>query len=180
MKKRLITAVIIILLLAVFLVIYPFIEIDTGSRLIRCSYSSDISEYDQNHSYNELYCYNEKRDISISSFEVENFLFFYTIKMEYIDGDFRETQFVLEESYIDRFLTDAEMISNDNNIQLASLIEGKTAVVSNTRYTGNDYTNGIFYKLDGRYEEMYIFYSGDLLVVQVDSPDELPKFIAYK
>ena len=100
--------------------------------------------------------------------------------MNYIEGDFRETQFVLEESYIENFLNNAEIISNDNNIQLVSLIEGKTAIVGNTRYVGNDYNNGIFYKLDGRHEELYVFNVDDLLVIQVGSPDELPKYIAYK
>ena len=180
MKKTIFILITITSILVVFLIAYPFIEINTGNKLIRCSYDGDFSEYDKNQSYNELYCYNEKHDVSISSFDVKKFLFFYTISMDYIEGDFRKTQFVLEESYIERFLKKAEIIDNENNIQLASLIEGKTAVVGNTRYLGNDYNNAIFYKLDGKYEEMYVFYIDDLLVIQVGSPDELPKYIAYK
>lgn len=181
MKKTLIFILSsIILLIVTFLIAYPFIEIDTGNRLIVCNYDGDFSEYETNQSYNELYCYNEERDISIRNFEVDNFLFFYTVSMEYIEGDFRETQFVLEESYINNFLQNAEITDNSENIRLASLIEGKTAIVGNTRYLGNDYTHGIFYKLDGKYEEMYVFYVDDLLVIQVGSPDELPKYIAYK
>ncbi|MBP3705656.1 MAG: hypothetical protein J6J13_00190 [Clostridia bacterium] len=180
MKKTIFILITITSVLVVFLIAYPFIEIDTGKKLIKCSYDGDFSEYDTNQSYNELYCYNEKHDVSIRSFDVKKFLFFYTISMDYIEGDFRKTQFVLEESYIERFLKKAEIIDNENNIQLASLIEGKTAVVGNTRYLGNDYNNAIFYKLDGKYEEMYIFYIDNLLVIQVGSPDELPKYIAYK
>lgn len=116
----------IVAVVALGLVIYPNIVIDTGDRLLVCNYDGDFSGYDENHSYNEVYCYNE------------------------------------------------------NHIDLAKLIEGKKAIISNTRYTGNNYDNGIFYKLDGRHEEMWIFYVDDLLVVQVGSPDELQKFIAYK
>ncbi|MBE6728544.1 MAG: hypothetical protein E7562_07875 [Ruminococcaceae bacterium] len=168
------------LILTAFLVAFPFIEIDTGKRLIICSYSGDFSVYEKNQSYNELYCYNEKYDVSIKNFEVKNFLFFYTINMDYIKGDFRKTQFVLPQSYIQNFLQNAEIIENEKNIQISSLIEGKTAIEGNKRYTGNDYDNALFYKLDGKYEEMYVFYSDDLLVIQVGSPDELPKYIAYK
>lgn len=176
-KKILIGAV---LIGAVGLVIYPNIVIDTGDRLLVCNYTGDFSEYETNQSYNEVYCYNEKYDVSIKTFDVNNFLFFHVISMEYVEGDVRETEFILEESYITNFLENAEITDNANNIDLAKLIEGKEAVVGNTRYLGNDYTQGIFYKLDGRYEEMYIFYVDDLLVIQVGSPDELPKFIAYK
>lgn len=173
-------AVLIGVLLVVGLVIYPNIEIDTGEKLIACNYDGDFSKYDENHSYNEIYAYNEKYDVSIRTFDVSNFLFFYVISMEYVEGDVRETEFILEESYIEHFLKNAQIKDNEKNIDLAKLIEGKEALVSNTRYTGNDYDYGICYKLDGKYEEMWIFYVDDLLVVQVGSPDELPKFIAYK
>ena len=179
-RKIIISSAVFILILTAFLTVFPFIEIDTGKRLIRCNYNGDFSEYDKNHSYNELYCYNEEYDVSIKNFEVKNFLFFHTVSMEYIKGDFRKTQFVLPQSYIENFINNAQIIENEKNIQLSTLIEGKTAIEGNKRYTGNDYDNALFYKLDGKYEEMYIFYSDDLLVIQVGSPDELPKYIAYK
>lgn len=166
--------------LATALVIYPNIVIDTGDRLLVFNYTGDFSEYEVNQSYNEVYCYNEKYDVSLKTFDVSNFLFFHVVSMEYVEGDVRETEFILEESYIANFLEKAEITDNSNNIDLAKLIEGKEAIVGNKRYLGNDYTQAIFYKLDGRYEEMYIFYVEDLLVIQVGSPDELPKFIAYK
>ena len=92
------------MILTGFLIAYPFIKIDTGNTLIICNYNGDFSKFDKNHSYNELYCYDEERDISINSFDVKNFLFFYTVSMNYIEGDFRKTQFVLKESYIENFL----------------------------------------------------------------------------
>ena len=162
------------------LIIYPYIEIDLGNKLYVCNYTGDFSEFDKNHSYNEVYCYNEERDISLKGFDVNNFMFFYVISMEYVKGDIRETEFMLEESYITYFLENAKIENNENNIDLQKLVDGKEAVVSNTRYTGNDYENGIYYELDGNYEELYVFYVDDLLVIQVGSPDELPKFIAYK
>ena len=169
-----------VLLVALALVIYPHIVIDTGDRLIVCNYDGDFSEYETNQSYNEVYCYNEKYDVSICTFDVSNFLFFHVISMEYVEGDVRETEFILEESYITHFWENAEIEDNENNIDIAQLIEGKEAIVGNTRYLGNDYINGIFYVLDGKYEEMYVFYADDLLVIQVGSPDEQPRYIAYK
>lgn len=181
MKKTvIIIACIVAVLLAAFFISYPFIEIDTGEKLIRCSYSDDFSDYDVNQSYGELYSYNEKHDVSIKNFETKKFLFFYTIHMEYIKGDFRETQYLLEESYIEDFLKNAEIIDNSDEIDIAALIKDKKAIVGNTRYTGNEYDKAIFYKLNDKYEEMYVFYVDDLTVIQVGSPDELPKFIAYK
>lgn len=181
MKKKLICIMgIILILIAVFLIAYPHIEIKTEEKLIVCNYSGDFSEYEDNASYNELYFYNEKYDISIKTFDVKKFLFFYTVHMEYIDGDFRETQFTLTEDYIENFLKNAKIEENENNIDLAELIKGKTAVMGNTRYLGNEYDMGIFYELDGRYEEMWVFYDEELLIIQVGSPDELPRFIAYK
>lgn len=176
--KKILIAVAVIVALA--LVIYPNIVIDTGDRLLVCNYTGDFSEYEENQSYNEAYCYNEKYDVSLHTFDVYNFLFFHVISMEYVEGDVRETEFILEESYITNFLANAEIKYNENNIDIAKLIEGKEAIVGNTRYLGNDYVNGIFYVLDGKHEEMYVFYVDDLLVIQVGSPDELPKFIAYK
>ncbi len=173
-------AIVVAALIAMVLVVYPNIVIDTGEKLIVCNFDGDFSEYDDNHSYNEAYAYNEKYDVSIRTFDVKNFLFFYVISMEYVEGDVRETEFVLEESYIENFLKNAKIIENVNNIDLAKLIDGKEAIVSNKRYTGNDYEMGIFYELDDREEELYVFYVDDLLVIQVGSPDELPKFIAYK
>ena len=180
MKKIIVIVASLVILIAAFLAVYPQIEIDTGEKLIRCSYSDDFSEYDVNHSYNEVYCYNEKHDVSIKTFETKRFWFFYTIHMGYVAGDVRETEFILEESYIENFLDNAEIEENVNNIDLASLIAEKEAVVGNTRYTGNDYENGIYYTLDGKYEEMYVFYKDDMLIIQVGSPDENPRFIAYK
>lgn len=180
MKKWTKPLIIVVTILIAALIIYPHIEIDTGDRLIVCNYTGDFSEYDINHSYNEVYCYNEKYDVSLHTFDVYNFLFFHVISMEYVKGDVRETEFILDEAYIINFLENAEIEYNDNNIDLAKLIEGKEAIVGNQRYLGNDYTNGIFYELDGKYEEMYVFYVDDLLVIQVGSPDELPKFIAYR
>ena len=173
-------AVVVVVLIAIGLAVYPNIVIDTGEKLIAFNYDGDFSEYDDNHSYNELYAYNEKYDVSIRTFDVSNFLFFHVISMEYVEGDVRETQFILEEAYVKNLIENGEIVENEKNIDLAKLIEGKEAIVSNTRYLGNDYDNSILFKLDGRYEELWVFYVDDLLVIQVGSPDELPKFIAYK
>lgn len=180
MKKVLIAVTILLIVLtAAFLLAYPHIEIDTGEKLIRFSYSDDFSEYDGNHSYNETYAYNEKHDVSIKSFEVKRYLFFHTIHMEYVKGDVREWQFFLDEAYIKNFIENAEIYDNEKNIDIEKLIEGKTAIVGNEKYNADD-KDGIYYTLDGEDGEMYVFYVDDLLVIQVGSPDENPKYIAYK
>lgn len=170
----------IIIFSAIFLAVYPKIEINTGNTIYKCSYTDDFSEFEQNQTYNEAYCYNEERDISIHDFNVKSFLCFHVIIMEYVDGDMRETEFILEEDYIHNFLENAEIESNESDINLAELIKDKKAIVGNTRYLGNDYENAIYYTLDGKHDVLYIFYTEDLLIIQVGYSDEGPKFIAYK
>ena len=81
--KKIIVAlsVILILSLAVFIV-YPHIEFRKNGKLYVCSFSDDFSEFEENASYNELYFYNEKRDISIKTFDIKNFLCFYLFHSE--------------------------------------------------------------------------------------------------
>ena len=180
MKKKIwIPIVIILVIIGLFLIIYPTVEIQTDNKLIAFRYTEDITEFETEISYNENYTYYADRDITIKNFDFKKFLFFHVISMEYEEGNFCDTQFVLEEDYIRGFLARAEIEENVNNLDIAKLIEGKNAVVGNTRYLGNDYENGIFYVLDGKYEELYVFYVDDLLVIQVGSPDESPKYIAY-
>ncbi len=179
-KKILIPIIITIVIVGLFLLIYPTIEIQTEDKLIAFRYSDDITEFESEISYNESYAYYANRDISIKDYRFLKFLFFHVISMEYEEGNYCDTQFVLEEDYIKDFLERAEIEENINNLDIAKLIEGKEAIVGNTRYLGNDYENGIFYVLDGKYEELYVFYVDDLLVIQVGSPDESPKYIAYE
>ena len=179
--KIIIAILIVIILLAVSLfLIYPNIEFKKNGKFYACRLSEDFSEFEENASYGELYFYNEKNDISLKNFEAKNFLCFYVFSFDYIDGDFRETQFMLEEEFIEDWLENAEIEENPQNIDVAKLIKGKTAVVGNTRYTGNDYDSCIVFKLDGKWGEMYVFESDGMTVIQVGSPDELPKYIAYK
>ena len=172
--------IVVAVLVTVGLVIYPNIVINTGEQLIVCNYDGDFSEYDVNQTFDENYCYNEKYDVSIYTFDVRNFLFFHVIIMDYVEGDMREEEFILDEAYIANFLANAIIEENPSNIDLAKLIEGKEAIVGNTRYTGNDYENVIYYTLDGRYDELSIFYVDDLLVIQIGNPDEGPRYIAYQ
>lgn len=168
-----------ILLGAVF-VVYPRIEFRKDGKLYVCSLSDDFSEFEENASYNELFFYNEERDISIKTFDVKSFLFFHLFTFEYEEGDLRETQFILEKDFIDYWIKNAKIEENTNNIDIAQIISGKEAIVSNTRYSGNDYENSIFYTLDGKEETLYVFECDGLTVIQVGSPDESPKYIAYK
>ncbi len=169
-----------ILLSALALIIYPNVEFKKDGVLYACRFSEDMSEFEENASYNELYFYYEKQDVSLKTFDVKSFLFFYLFSFEYEEGDMRETMHTLPEEYIVNWLENAVITDNENNIDLASLIEGKTAIVGNTRYTDNDYNSAVYYELDGEYGEMYVFESEGLTVIQVGSPDECPRYIAYK
>ena len=87
---------------------------------------------------------------------------------------------MLEEDYIQHWLKNAEIEENESNLDLTQILAGKTAVVSNTRYPGNEYDKSITYILDGKWETLYVFESEGLTVIQVGSPDECPKYIAYR
>ena len=160
--------------------IYPRIEFRKDSKLYVCRFSDDFSEFEENASYNELYFYNQKRDVSLKNFDCKNFLCFYVLSFDYIQGDFRKTQFLLEEEFIEYWLKNAKIDENESNINIAELIKDKTPIVSNKRYSGNEYDKCITYVLDGKWEILYVFESEGLTVIQVGSSDELPKYIAYK
>ncbi len=180
MKKRIFVPLMVVAFIAALLIIYPHIEIDTGKSLVRFSYSDRLDDYEDNASFGEVYFYNEEHDVSLYTFDIRKFWFFYVIVMDYVEGDARETQFVLGEEYIKNFIKNAEIEHNSENIDLEALIEGKTAIPDNKRYLGNDYNTAIYYVLNGRHEVMYIFESEGLLVIQVGNTDEGPKYIAYK
>lgn len=179
-KIYLIIVAILLCLAVCVVIVYPKIEFKKDGKLYVCSFSDDFSRFEENASYNELYFYNEKHDVSLKTFDVKNFLCFYLFTFEYEEGDKRETMFILDEEYIDYWLENAKITSNSENVDVAALIEGKEAMVANKRYHGNDYNKAIFYDLDGKSDEMYIFECDGLTVIQVGSPDESPKYIAYK
>lgn len=180
MKKKNIILLIILVFIGLFLICYPFIEIDTGKKIYKFNYDGDVSKYENVSCYNESYFYYDEKDISIYDFKFSNFLFFHLTVMEYEKGNRCENEFLLEEEYINNFLNNAVIDYNENNIDVGKLIKGKTAVVSNTRYSGDDVVGSIDYTLDGVYETMYIFYAEELLIIRVGSVDEAPKYIAYK
>lgn len=179
-KKVLVIVSVIVLMIIITLLVLPKIVIYGENKVTFISYNDDFSRFDQNHCYDESYAYYEDLDISIYNFDVEKKLFLYFITLEYEEGNVCETEYLLEESYIQNYIENAIIEENEQNIDIAALIEGKEAIVGNTRYSGNEYRDAIYYILDGKYEEMYIFYVDDLLVIQVGNSDEGPKFIAYK
>lgn len=177
----------VVIVIGIFLLIYPNIEFYNNGYLYMMSYKSDFidsedfEKLEEEMCYNELYAYNKEKDISILSWDYEGFLFFKWFKVKYQKGNICETEFLLEESYIKHFLKDAEIIENKNKVNLGELIKGKEAIVSNKRYPWNDKYKYIEYKLDGKRTEMFISTDEDgLLIIQVGSSDESPKYIAYK
>ena len=181
MKKRMISSgVVLAVMIAMFLIIFPQTEILTENELIAFRYSDDISEFESELSVNENYMYYDKLDISLHNIDIQKFLFFYVIRMDYIEGNYCETEFQLEEEYIKNFLESARIEYNSHDVNVAELIKGKTAVVGNTRYFTEEEKMVIEYTMDDNYEIMYLFESDGLLVIQVGESDEGPKFIAYK
>ena len=179
-KKLLITFGIIIVIIGLGLFIYPMIEFYKGDKLYVLTYKEDWSEWEENMCYGENYSYNEERNNSTYGWEFKNFLFFKWFELDYKKGNVCDTEYYLEEEYIDRIIKEAEIEYNDDNIDLAELIKGRKAIEGNKRYSGNEYNLSMTYKLDDKYEELYVFYLDDLLVIQVGCSDEGPKYIAYE
>lgn len=179
MKKVLIIFITIVIIV-IGLVVLPLIKIDKNNKITYISYNDDISEYDEVTCYDDGMSYYKKKDITITNIDIEKKFIFYVITLGYKEGNLCETEFLLEESYIENFINNAEILYNEKNIDIAKLIKDKTAIIGNKRYSGNDYETSIDYKLEGKYQTMYVFYLDDLLVIQVGHSDEGPKFIAYK
>lgn len=175
------------LIIIVFIFIYPSIEFYKDNYLYMMSYgntfdkSEDLKQLEEEFCYDESYSYNKKRNISIKSWDYNGFLFFKWFKIKYEKGNVCETEYLLEESYVKHFIENAEIISNKDDVDLAKLIEGKTAIVGNKKYSFDDNYKYIEFRLDDKYMDMYIFVKEDgLIIIQVGLSDEGPKFIAYK
>jgi len=181
MKKKIFRITLCILFIIILLlIIFPFVKIKTENKLIIFSYSDDVSKYESYGCYDESYFYNEDMDVSFYDYNFEKFLIFHKITLGFKKGNVCETEYLLEEEYINNFVNNAKIEYNNANLDIAKLIKGKRPIVQNKRYFGNEYDKQIDYVLDGKYETMYVFYLDDLLVIQVGLSDEGPKFIAYK
>lgn len=181
MNKKFISIIyIIFLLLILILVVYPFVEIDTGNKIIQFRYSDSIEEFDRYTCYDDSYSYNEERNITVTNIDFKKFMFFHVIIVGYDEGNKCSTEFYLDENYIEDYIENAEIKYNDSNIDIEKLIENRKPITGNVRYTGNDYLNAVWYILNGKEEVLYVFYVDDLLVIQVGLSDEGPKFIAYE
>ncbi len=181
-KKRVIVILVaaFLLIIGALLAIYPTVEFKCADKFYALRYTDDFSEFDENASYNELYFYNEENDVSVRNVEVKNFLFFYVFSFDYVEGDYREKEFKLEDDFMQYWLKNAEIQENPANIDVAKLIKGKTPLEGNKKYPGNEFDKMIVYKLDGNEDIMYYYQSDDLTVFQFGSTDESPKYIAYK
>lgn len=187
MKKNVLLVLIIAIFIGISFLFYPQIEFYKNGYLYMMSFgkdfefSEDFEELEYETCYDESYSYNDKRNISIKGWEYEGFLFFRWFKVSYIEGNICDSEYLLEESYIDKFLDKAVIISNEDNIDLAKLIEGKKAILANKRYPWEDNSSYIEYTLDDTYMEMYVRTTEEgLVIIQVGASDEGPKYIAYQ
>ena len=188
MKKKWIMPLgIIVAFVVIVICIYPSIEFYKGGYLYMMSYgkdweySEDFDEVEQELCISERHSYNKKRDITITSWEYNKFFVFKWFKIKYEKGNLCATEYQLEESYIKHFIEEAKIDENKDDVDLAKLIKGKRAIVSNKRYPWNEERKYIGYTLDGKYQDMYIGEDEDgLLIIQVGHSDEGPRYIAYK
>ena len=186
-KNYLFIIIFITLITLLFISLYPSIEFYNDGYLYMMSYgkewdnSEDFKELEEKTCYDESYSYNKKRDISISSWDYNSFLFFKWFKVEYQKGNICATEFILEESYIKNFLENAKINKESDKVDIETLIKGKEAIISNKRYPWNENHMWISYVLDGKYEEMFIYTNDEgLIIIQVGLSDEGAKYIAYK
>ncbi len=180
MKKILIISLCISVFISAALIAYPHIEFKSGGKYIACRYSGNIEQFEDELSPDERYAYYKKADISVNNYKVKKFLFFYLIKMDYIEGNYMDSMYFLEEEYINSVLDKAKIIENTGNIDLAELLKGKTAIEGNVKYPGNEYDNEIVYKLDGETGTLFVYEHDGMVCIQVGNTDEGPKYIAYK
>ena len=190
MKKKIWVPLAVVFLLAAGLFLYPRITFQAGSHLIACRYSDNLSEFESEVSLDERYAYYEDYDVTWTGFDVKKFWSFYVLIFEIEEGNLINGMYRLEEAYIKDFLANAEIDVAEKDYKevnltlndVAALLDGKTAIVSNKRYVCPDYDAAyrIYYKLGGEENVMYIFEVDGLLAIQVGYPDEGPKYIAYE
>lgn len=178
--KKIFIIIGIILLIALVFYLIPYIKIDKNNKIMYLSYTDILSEYDEVTCYDDGMAYYKEKDITIKRIDIEKKFIFYLVTLDYVEGNLCDKEFYLEENYIDNFIKNAEIKENPKNVNLKNLIKGKNPIVGNTRYFGNDYETFISYILDDKHEILYVFYKGDMLIIQVGLSDEGPKFIAYK
>ena len=182
--------IIILFILSVFgilLLIYPHIELKKDNYIYMFSYgkdlidSEDFQKLEDELCYDESYAYNKKRNITLKKYEYKNFLFFKYLKAKYVEGNLCETEYILEQSYIQDFIENAIILENKDNVNIEELIRNKTPIIKNKRYSLSEDYKYIEYNLNKKNMSMYIYESDDkLLVIQVNINDETKKFIAYK
>lgn len=180
-NKKLLLFLISVVILSLYLII-PLLEFNCGNKMYVFSYKDDATIYDDYHCYDESVAYNKQKDISITGWDVKKVPFgFYMITLEYEEGNKCDTEFVLEEKYIEHFLKNAKISEDSDDVDLEELIKGKEAVIKNKRYPWNEDHKWIGYELDGKHQDMFIYTDEDgLLIIQVGLSDEGPKYIAYK
>lgn len=178
-KLKIIIPIIVVILIIIFGTI-PMFEMKTEKKFYAIRYTDSYDEFEKNGCYDESYYYNHKHDISLKNFNHKQFLFFNFFSFDYIEGNVCETEYQLEESYIKEFIEKAVITENNKRINVKRLIEGRTAIVGNTKYKGNNYETAIYYKLNNEEQVMYIFNQYGLTIIQVGNTDEGPKYIAYK
>ena len=111
---------------------------------------------------------------------MKNLLFFRWLELEFKKGNICDTEYYLDDEYINKIINESEIIENKNNINLKELIKDRIAILDNKKYSTDEDKIFILYKLDNKEEELYLFYIDDLLIIQIGNVDEGAKYIAYE
>ena len=179
-KKVCVITTIFILFIALFLFMLPHIKIRKNNEIKYISWHDDTSRFDENSCYDEGMSYYEDWGVTVKHIEAKKKFLFYVMSIEYEEGNLCDYEFYLEEEYINNFIENAKIIYNEKKINLKKLIENKTAITGNKRYSTDEEKQVIEYTLNGEENVLFVFNVDDLLIIQVGFSDEGPKFIAYK
>jgi len=182
--KAFITIFVIVAILALSLLFIDKIKITVGDEVRFVSLDNmDGALWTEENAitcYDDGITYKKDKDISIKSIDFKRvgFLWYHRIKFE--KGNLCDYEFYITEKDFLYMISKAEIVENEDKIDLLDMIKGKEAIVGNTRYTWEEDYKYLGIKVDGNYKEIYVTERDGLLVIQIGNSDEGAKYIAYK
>lgn len=175
--------IIVILLILVFILLFiDKIKITVGNEIRYMSLSSDVLWIEENSitCYDDGLTYLKDKGITIKNIDFKKVGFLWYHRVTFEEGNLCDYEFYIEEKDFLYMITKAEIVDNEDELDLTKMIKGKKAIVGNKRYPWVDDYKYIGLNIDGKYKEVYITERDDLLVFQIGNSDEGPKYIAYK
>ena len=180
--KIFVPIIVILLILAFILLFIDKIKITVGNEIRYMSLSSDVLWIEENSitCYDDGLTYLKDKGITVKNIDFKKVGFLWYHRVTFEEGNLCDYEFYIEEKDFLYMITKAEIVENEDNLDLTEMIKGKKAIVGNTRYPWYDDYKYMGLEIDGNYKEVYITERDDLLVIQIGNVDEGPKYIAYK